>query len=64
MKYQMQVLIEDRTDNNKKKWVSVQGSNLPTPYEYDTKVEAERILRMCYGGTFCSDEMRVIEVKS
>jgi hypothetical protein len=58
MKYQIQIL--DRS-TNQKKWVSVQGCNLPTPYEYDTREEADRMLRLCYGGVLCSDEMRVVE---
>lgn len=61
MKYLMQVKIEDRANPKKLVWVSVQGSNLPSPYEYDTREEAERMLRMCYGGDVSNDRLRVIE---
>lgn len=58
----MQVKIEDRQNNNKLVWVSVQGSDLPKPYEYETREEAERMLRICYGGDVSNDRLRVIEV--
>lgn len=58
----MQVQIEDRQNDNKLTWVSVQGSGLPKPYEYDTREEAERMLRICYGGDVSKDRLRVVEV--
>ena len=58
----MQVKIEDRKNNNKLVWVSVQGSGLPKPYEYHTREAAERMLRICYGGNVSNDRLRVIEV--
>ena len=58
----MQVKIEDRKNKNELVWVSVQGSNLPKPYEYDTREAAERMLRICYGGNVSNDRLRVVEV--
>lgn len=58
----MQVKIEDPFNPEKKTWVSVKGSHLPTPYEYDTREEAERMLRMCYGAAVLKEDQRVIEI--
>ena len=58
----MQVKIEDPKNNNELVWVSVQGSGLPKPYEYETRKEAERMLSICYGGDVSNDRLRVIEV--
>ena len=58
----MQVKIEDRKNKNEHVWVSVKGSSLPEPYEYDTREEAERMLRICYGGDVSNDRLRVVEV--
>jgi len=57
----MQILITDPT-SNKKIWKSVRQSSNLNPYEYDTEVEAYRMLRICYGAVLCCDEMRVLEV--
>jgi hypothetical protein len=62
MKYQMQIKIVDPT-TREAHWVIIKGSHLKEPYEYDTRAEAESMLRMCYGGALCSDEMRILEVK-
>ena len=58
----MQVKIEDRKNKTELVWVSVQGAGLPKPYEYDTREEAERMLRICYGGDVSNDRLRVVEV--
>lgn len=56
----MQVQIVDPT-TKEASWVSVKGSHLATPYEYDTKEEAEKMLRMCYGAAVSNDQLRVIQ---
>ena len=63
MKYQMQIRIEDPQNPTKKVWVSIKASHLKTPYEYETKEEAERMLRICYGGTVLKEDQRILEVK-
>lgn len=60
MKYLMQVLIVDPT-TKAASWVSVKGSHLATPYEYDTRKEAEHMLYICYGGQVEKERLRVIE---
>lgn len=60
MKYLMQVQIVDPT-TREARWVSIKGSHLSTPYEYDTRKEAENMLRICYGGQVSNDQLRVIE---
>ena len=57
----MQVQIVDPT-TKQADWVSVKGSHLATPYEYDTKEEAEKMLRICYGAAVENDRLRVIQV--
>jgi CYTH domain-containing protein len=58
-KYIMQVKVEGK--NGKLSWISVKGSNLSTPYEYDTRKEAEHMLNLCYGGEVAKDRLRVIK---
>ena len=60
MKYQMQIQIPN-PQTGKPEWKSIKGSHMKEPYEYDTREEAERVLRICYGHALCRDEMRVIE---
>jgi hypothetical protein len=46
--------------DGKMEWFSVRPTN-GKPYEYDTKEEAERMLRMCYP-LVSSEEARVKEI--
>jgi hypothetical protein len=62
MKYQIQILVD--TPEGKKEWKSIRPSGpRARPYEYENELEAHRMLRMCYGSTLCSNEMRVINTK-
>ena len=64
MKYQMQVQIEETKEGKTSLvWKSVKASHSTTPYEYDTKEEAERMLRAGYGAAVSNDRLRVIEVE-
>lgn len=58
----MQILIADKNDPTKKVWVSVKCSGTTIPYRYDTKEEAEKMLRMCYGAALPNNEMRIKEI--
>ena len=62
MKYIMQIQIVDPT-TREAQWVSIKVSHLSTPYEYDTREEAEKMLLICYGSHFAlePEKMRVIE---
>ena len=60
IQYQMQIKIADPKNYEKKIWASVRQTFGKKPYTYDTKEEAEKMLRICYGAALCSDEMRVI----
>lgn len=60
MKYLMQVQIVDPI-TRKSEWTSVKGSRSATPYEYDTREEAESVLRMCYGSAVENSNLRIIE---
>lgn len=60
MKYQMQIKIQDPQDPTKLVWKSVRQSSKVAPYTYDTKEEAEKMLRICYGAALTSDCMRVV----
>lgn len=60
MKYEMQILITDKS--NKKFWKSIRQMPTMPPYQYDTELEAYRMLKMLYGSVLCSDEMRILKV--
>jgi hypothetical protein len=57
----MQIRIEDPQNPNQKIWKSIKPSHSTYPYEYETKEEAERMLKMCYGATISNEDMRIIE---
>ena len=59
-KWIMEIYIE--TEPGKMEWRAVHPSH-GKRYEYDTKEEAERMLRMCYGPPMLdSDHQRVREI--
>lgn len=62
MAFQMQVRILERDETGGRiyVWRSVRPTS-GQPYEYDTEVEARRVLEMCYPDS-CLDDVRVIEV--
>ena len=59
-KYIIQVQIVDPT-TREASWVSIKASRSNDPYEYDTREEAEKMLRMCYGHGVENSRLRVIE---
>jgi hypothetical protein len=42
-------------------WRNVKAANAKTPYEYETKEEAEKMLRICYGAALEASHMRVVK---
>lgn len=58
----MQIKIQDPQDPTKLVWKSIRQSDKVAPYTYDTKEEAEHMLRICYGAALTSDCMRVVKI--
>ena len=57
--YQMEIRIPDPLCPKEKVWLVVKSSR-GIVYQYDTKEEADRMLRMCYGDKLCASDMRVV----
>ncbi len=57
-RFQVRVLIDARTKEHA--WKDVHASGAPTPYEYTTRAEAERMAYICYGND--PTIVRVVEV--
>jgi hypothetical protein len=61
--YEMQIRIQERDELTNKtfyKWVSVKPTG-GSPYQYETKLDALKMLNICYGEVL-PENKRIIEI--